>query len=425
MSATSELNTQILNIHYLILDQDKLISSVILNSLDSFGVPAENIIFSSSQEESIKYIRENKPAYLACYFNPENNDIFEVIDEHKKSIPDNFERYFLAFSKNKSLFTFAQALEEEIDGYIVEPYTQLKVLQKIQNTIKSKQSPSKYKLLLNEIKNKIETGDYKSAQLACNIAMTLHPRPASVFYYLALIKIAEKDDDAAITATINGLKFNKEHFRCLLLLHDLYFKKSNFDRAYKVLKRVLERFPLSMHRMFDVFRSGISAGHFDEIEGYCKKVLREEDNDKSIIQFCTSGLIICAMNTLSKKSENKGIELLKDILKYSKSDPKILRNIYKCYITFGLFKNAELILKIFKKENKVGLDFNTCIYLKEIYSTMPIDMMIVDARTRLIKVQFDNDCFDGLLKRANKEASKESLETLKKIGLEFGFIDHE
>jgi tetratricopeptide (TPR) repeat protein len=397
------------------LDPDKKIAGAIKNSLDTLGIPETNISITKTHEETIKILHEIKPAYLACYFNPEDKNIFKILDEHKKIIPNPSERYCLAFSQTKAINTFAQALEEDIDDYIVEPYGQTKIVEKIQKVVKTKLNPTPYKFMLNKINNLILEGELKPAQVNCQNALVMHPRPSMVYYYLAQIKIAEKENTVATKYLIEGLKFNKEHYKCLMLLHELYYKQGNYDRAYKVLRKVLDRFPLSMNRMFDVFRLGIASGHFQEIEDYCRKILRNEENDLPVLRFCTAGLTVCSMFTLGK-NENKGIELLKETLKYSKSDPKILRNIYKCYLTFGLMKNAQNILTIFKKDHRSGLEFKSCIYLQEIHSTRPINLMVEEAKNRLTEVQFDQDCYDDLLKRTLKEGTQKHIETLQSMG---------
>ena len=330
-----------------------------LNSFDNLGIQRERIQTTQSVDEVIENLKSQRPSFFICYVKPSDHDIFRLIDEHKKVIPNHLNRYFLSFSGNKSIFTFAQALEEEVDGYIVEPYTQTKVQNKIQNIVRNKNNPTAYQVVLGQIQAKLSEEDYSAAKQLCHSAMVLHPRPCMAFYLLAKIQMEEKENSEAIKTLLQGLKFNKNHYRCLLLLHDLYFSQSNFDKAYRVLKKVLETFPLSMARMFDVFRMGISMSKFDEIEGYCRKVLREEKNDLDIIRFCTSGLIVCAMQILDKKNENTGIALLKETLKYSKSDPKVLRNIFKCYLIFGLYKNADKILPIFKQDDRSGQDYSS------------------------------------------------------------------
>lgn len=401
------------------MDPEEKINQIVLHTLDNIGVSPSNISIAKSMEESISILRDKKPHYLACYINPKDTDVFAIIDEHKKIIPNSLERYFLAFSEGRALYTFAQALEEDIDGYIIEPFSQSKVLTKLNTSLASKVSPSSYKKGLIKVKDLIGQKDLSNARILCRSIMFLHPRPAMAYFYLAKIEEALGSPDLAIKEVINGLKLNKEHYHCLIYLHELYFQKKDFDRAYRVLKKVLETFPLSMHRMFDVFRSGISSGHFDEIQIYCLKLLKEEGHELPIIRFCCAGLIVCAMNTLGHKSENNGIALLKQTLKYSKSDPRILKNIFMSYYRFGLHKNANKILDIFKKEDYHSHHYHSCRFLKELNSTLPLENMIANAPRNLSLSQYDEDCCSALLIKTTNlgiEGDLELVQSLLKIG---------
>jgi tetratricopeptide (TPR) repeat protein len=419
-----ELNAKIKDIHFLILDPEKNIDKIVQNGLSTLGVNERSISTSTSLDETMNILQEKKPSCIACYFDPNDQEVFKILDEHKRLIPNSFERYFLAFSKTKSIFTFAQALEEEIDDYIVEPYNETKFVEKIQKLIHAKENPSEYKLLLKQAQRLIIAGDLKTASINLDMAMRLHPRPAMVFYLQAKIKIKEKENTQAIKLLINGLKFNKDHYQCLLLLHELYFKQTNFDKAYRVLKKVLENFPLSTNRMFEIFRLGITSGKLIEVQDYCKKILKEEPDNILMIKFCTAGLIVNAMSMM-EKNEKVAFEILTEALRYSKSNPKVLRNIFNCYISFGLFKDAKKILPIFKQEDHNTLEFKVCNYIFEIHSTRPIDMIVAESKEKLISVQYDSNCFDTLYKRVQKEGLQEDIVLIETIGRSMSILETE
>jgi len=408
-SQLDDLNTKISQIKYLILDPKNIIKNTAYSTLNSLGVNKENIYCASSIEEAIRFLLIQKPSYLACFIEKDDKEIFKLIDEHKKLYPNNFDRFFLAFSRNKSIYTFAQALEEEIDDYIVEPYSQKKLLEKIQKSIRNKSYPTQYKYILNEVSAKIDSKDYSGAIGMANIAMALHPRPSMVFYYLAKINMLENKTSEAIKDAIQGLRFNKEHYRCLLMLHDLYFKTKNFDNAYKVLKKVFNTFPLSMLRIYDMFKLAIFSGEFKDLDKYCTKILEEGTQNIDIVRFCTAGISVCGYNALKNENEVEGISYLEKALKHSELDPKVIRNIFKIYVQFGLYNNSESTYAKFTLENQKTLEFKICAYIREIQTNKPINMIIDEAPDRLKDVQYDEDCFHYLYKRVLKEAPENKI----------------
>ncbi|OIQ16430.1 MAG: hypothetical protein BM556_14910 [Bacteriovorax sp. MedPE-SWde] len=418
----AELNSKITNLQYLILDPKEKIKSVTINTLTNLGVKEENIHSTKTIEESLTFLQKNKPSYLACFIETNDKEIFKLIDKHKSLIPNNFERFFLAFSLNKAIYTFAQALEEDIDDYIVEPYDQTKLLKKIEKTLINKTFPSQYKYILNEIKVKTESKDYAGAQAMAHVAQALHPRPSMVYYYLAKIQMSESNNQEAISLAIQGLRFNKDHYKCLLILHDLYFEEENYDKAYKVLKKVFKTFPLSMVRIYDMFRLAILSGKFVELEKYCTKILDDESNNIDIVRFCASGITVCALDTLKKGSEIEGVSLLTKALKYSQNDPKILRNIFKTFAKFELYNNSENTYAKFSVENEKTPEFRTCAYIREIQSNKPIEMIINEAATRLEGVEYDSDCIYHLHKKIKKEASTKMIQDFESYARSMSLI---
>jgi tetratricopeptide (TPR) repeat protein len=399
---------------YLIFDPNLNIKEVVIGSLKAINIQQSNIHFSKTKNQFLTMLKEVCPSFIICYTDPKSKEVFDFIDEHKKIIPDHFSRNFIIFSESKSIFTLAQALEEEIDSYFVPPYAEDKIANRILNCIKSKRFPTEYRVLLNDVNNKIANKEFSSATLMGTLAIKLHPRPSLAYYYLAKSKMIQDNLDDAIKLSIQGLKFNKEHYKCLMILHDLYYLKGNFDSSYRVLKKIFDSFPLSMIRIFDFFKLSIQRGDFKELRSYCRDILGRNDENILLVRFCTSGLAICAINELSKQNEIEATEQLMEALKYSQNDAKILRNLYKCFINYGLQNKSEEVFSKFKDKDKESLEWEVCKYLREIHSSKPVEMIINESEERFKIIEFDEDCITHLTKRAKKEADEESLALLNK-----------
>ncbi len=415
----AHISETVLKLSFLILDPKNNIGELITSSLKKSGVKDQNIKIVRNKTEAISYLRERKPPFLACYVDPKSKAVFDLIDEYKKVIPNKFKRYFLLFSQSKDIYSFAQALEEEVDDYIVEPYSENKIFRKINLSVEHKENPTEYKVLLNEVNQHLENGELKKARVSAAMAMTLHPRPSLAYFSMAKVEIADNNKEEAIQNCIKGLQFNKDHFRCLSLLHDLYFETGDLDRSYNVLIKILEKFPLSIGRVLEIFKLAIVLKKFDELQVYCKKILDKENNNIDIIRFCTAGLAICALNFFNKKDDAAGNALINRALKYSQFDPKILRNLYKTLVNYGLLQGSEDIFFKFKNSDKETLEWEVCKYLREIFSTKPVDMIINESEARLKLVHFDEDCYRHLLDRSKKEASPEYLTKIESIGEKF------
>jgi tetratricopeptide (TPR) repeat protein len=392
---------------YLIFDPKLNIGDLVKGSLAEIGVSSDKIHIEKNEKDFVTTLKKVTPSYIICYTDPLDKEVFSFIDEHKKIIPDSFARNFAIFSDSKSIFTLAQALEEEIDSYFVPPYTKEKITSKILQGIKSKRFPSEYKVVLSDVSNKIKEQDYTKAKSMASLALSLHPRPSMAYFHLAKIEMNQGNLDEAISLTISGLKFNKEHYKCLMMLHDLYYRKGNFDSSYRVLKKIFEIFPLSMIRIFDFFKLSIRNGDFAQLKSYCRDILGRNDENILLVRFCTSGLAICALNELNSDNEVSGTEILTEALKYSQNDPKILRNLYKVFMNFGLQVKSEEVFAKFKNEDKSTLEWEVCKYLREIHSSKPVDMIIPECSQRFELIQFDEDCITHLSARSEKEASSE------------------
>ena len=110
---------------------------------------------------------------------------------------------------------------------------------------------------------------------------------------------------------------------------------------------------------------------------------------------------------LNNDNEIIGTETLVEAMKYSQNDPKVLRNLYKVFINFGLQSKSEEVFSKFKNEDKNSLEWEVCKYLREIHSSKPVDMIISECSDRFELIQFDEDCITHLTTRSEKEGSEE------------------
>lgn len=413
------IESKLKELNYFIHDPSETYSPILKNVLDQFAIEKSNIFESSDLRPIEAQLRKSKPHVVSYLFDESHEKILSLIDQHKKIIPHKLERTFIVYSNSRKVNNFAQALEGEIDDYIVEPYSQDKISIKLKKVIHTKNNPSDLKVLLTDIENKIEKNDLIGAQANITAAMAIHPRPSIVYYHQARIDLKQNNIDQAIHHLITGLKFNKNHYRCLLLLHDTLVENKEFEKAYKVLKRTVENFPLSTQRILELIKNGISSEKFEEIEQYSSKILEMGTTDPGILLFSTSALLICATRA-KEHGYTHSLNLIKKALKFSNNTPKILRNIFNLTLQFEEKKMYDKIITLFK--DKKNSDYYFCEYMKELYEQSNYSDHIANLENRLENINYHEDYYNTLYKRANKHVSDKLKDKLEEIGRQFNYL---
>lgn len=235
-----------------ILDHSGSVRAQLVKLVQELGATRSNIYTSKSVEEAKNLIEENKVQVLITEYQVEKKDCLPLCDMIIANNKEN-ERLVILVTQNGNQSSVAQALEGDVDGYIIKPFVYNFIKESFEKSIIKKLYPSKNQKLLNEAKEHIEK---KSFYLAEPILMELiknQNKPTLALYYYGELFQKRGDTDKAKRFWEKSLEVQPGHFKSLNAIYELCLATKDFDEALSYLKKLRSILPLSPSRLKQLF----------------------------------------------------------------------------------------------------------------------------------------------------------------------------
>jgi DNA-binding NarL/FixJ family response regulator len=167
-------------------------------------------------EEKLKTMKleQSIPKLVICDYNVgaySGLDFFQTVRDQE---PDSHKSAFVIVTANMDQSAVARAAEEDVDAYIIKPFTFEGIKEVILTTVQSKIKPSEYMILIKKAKDFIGERKFDDALKSLKAAFKKSKSPTLAHYYLGVLKNAIEQDQEAKDSYKEGLKYNKIHFKC-------------------------------------------------------------------------------------------------------------------------------------------------------------------------------------------------------------------
>ena len=116
-----------------------------------------------------------------------------------------------SFTK-RSRTAVAKAAEEDVDSFIIKPYTLQSIQDNLLSTIYTKLKPSPYIQKIEEGKARIFEQNYDAAIVVLKEAIFLHPKPSLALFYIGQAQYFKREKEEAKDKYHEGLEFNSIHY---------------------------------------------------------------------------------------------------------------------------------------------------------------------------------------------------------------------
>ena len=107
----------------LIADTSNVASGRLASTLAEFGARRSQITIEDTFESAQKAIRNYKPKLILCDYYPGTNSGLDLLQDQRREFQDSKNSIFVLITANASQSTVARAAEEDIDSFIIKPYT--------------------------------------------------------------------------------------------------------------------------------------------------------------------------------------------------------------------------------------------------------------------------------------------------------------
>ena len=346
-----------------IVDQNSSARVGIARMMANLGAKGQNIKTATDYESGSKEIEITKPHIVVCDYELGNRSGLELIQTLKKQSPDYSKSLFIMVTGNSSQSAVSQAAEEDVDTFILKPYT-IEVFRKcILKAAISKLYPSEYMIKIDEGKKVLLDLNPEAAKLIFEEAKKLDPKPALACFYIGQCDAMSKALILAEVSYSQGLNFNKIHYKCLVGLFDLLMEKNMIADAYEVVKRISRYFPANPHRLAQVLRLAILTKSFEDVERYYQTFITLDARNDELVRYICAALVVCGKHYLKNNNPSRGMELFRKASVTGAGKVKILREIILALAENEMLKNAQEFLSRFPPEIQSGADYQAMEYL--------------------------------------------------------------
>ena len=315
---------------------------------------------------------------------------------------------------NNSQTAVARAAEEDVDAYLLKPYTSAILRQQIMKTALTKISPSEYSSKLNEGKEFMKGGELDKAIASFNQAVKLDQSPALAFYYIGYVNQVKKVLDAAESNFGQGLVLNKIHYKCMVGLFDLLQDQKRYGDAYEVAKKISQYFPANPQRLTQVLKLAVFTKNYEDVERYYQVFTKIDVRNEEVVRYVCAALVVCGRYYLQQKVQSRALELFKKAAITGAGRGKTLGEIIMTLVEFHLPKEAEAYLARFPADQQNGGVYHGLKLLISDEQAGPAagGIIIGAGRGLIAKGVQDPLLYEVMIRRSLKESLRDAADSL-------------
>ncbi len=329
----------------LVADPSPSSKSSIHSALTDLGAKPTNISFASSFADAEEAIDRIKPQIVIADYNLGSRCSLDLMQKQRAEHPNSKELLFVLVTGNSSQTAVARAAEEDVDAYILKPFTAFSLRQTLMRTAMTKLQPSNYMKAIDEGKRLLQEGKFDDAIKVFDTAKTLNPTPSLACFYLGQANLVKKADKAAEVKFAEGLDYNKIHYKCLVGLYDVLMSQNRFVDAYEIVKRISFYFPANPQRLTSVLKLAIMTKSYDDVERYYQTFTKIDERSEEVIRYVCAALVVCGKYYLSTKVQSRALDLFKKATPYAVHRPRVLHEVVISLVDAGMGNEAADYIK--------------------------------------------------------------------------------
>jgi CheY-like chemotaxis protein len=266
---------------------------------------------------------------------------------------------FIIVTGNASESAVAQAAEEEVDAYVLKPYTLMQFKKLIATAAQSKLKPSAYLQKLADGKKLLAEAKMELARACFEEAVPLHAKPALAYFYKGNTELQLKLLDEAQKSFDLGLSFNEIHYKCLTGQFDLLTELKKFPDAYGIARRISKHFPLSPKRLSQALRLAVMTANYSDIAEFYELFKALDTRGEELNKYMCAALVVSARFFFRTGDTEKALDFArKAAVTAGGGGLVVLRDITLLFLEYKQDDEAGKMLKRFS-----GSDQNRPEYL--------------------------------------------------------------
>lgn len=352
--------------------------------LSDLGAKGYNIVSHSTFEQAETEMEKVKPKIVISDYYLGNRSGLDLLQSQRENFPkDTKDSLFVIITANSSQSAVARAAEEDVDCFILKPYTLESLRHTLVRATLEKIYPSDYRKAIDAGKELMFDGQLDEAEAKFKEALDLDKKPSLAYFYLGQVEVMKKALDDAMGSYNEGLKFNNIHYKCMTGLYDLLCRKEKYEQAYAVVRKISKFFPANPKRIREVFRLAIITKNFDDMDEYYEVFKTLDVRTDELIRIVCSALMVTGKLRFHENKITEAVSCFDRAALTAEGRGHFLRPMIEMLVGFDLISDAERLIKRFAPKDQKGVDFLSCDFL--IFDRKNVPGKVLDRARSLIK----------------------------------------
>lgn len=341
----------------LIVDKNPSSRNRLLKTMIDLGGKKQALHTCGSLDEALQIMNTKKIGIVLSDYYIMGGSGFDLFRSIREKDPENKELCLILVTANISQTAVAKAAEEEVDSFVIKPYTIQSIQENLISTIAAKIKPSDYSIKIEEGKKLLKDKKYDKAIDCLQNACMLHAKPALALFYIAQAEFMKQNiEDAEVNYT-QGLEFISIHFKCLIGLYEMLIQENKLPEAYQVITKVAKYFPANPDRLTQIVRLAIQTGNFQDMQMYYEIFVSLEERVPALTNYIGAGMYVSGKYHLLKNNYERAIQYFDNIAVSCSEFTKFIRAIITVLVEHDRVESAEKYITRFSSESKMHEDY--------------------------------------------------------------------
>ncbi len=333
----------------MIVDRSSASRRRLVKTLVDMGADRGKIHSVAHLTEALEIVNTSLPKLILSDYTIKGGSGFDLFKEYRLRHPQEKKAVLILITSNISQSAVAKAAEEDVDSFIIKPYTMQSLDKSLVSAVINKLYPSEYIQTIDAGKEKLVANEYEEALKLFEKAKGLNKKPSLAIFYYAQTKDLLNIKDEAEQGYKDGLKVNKIHYKCQVGLYKLFMDKKDYPNAYAVVKNIAKYFPANPDRLKEVIRLAITTKNYEDMEYYYNLYIELDERDEQVTNYMCSGLYVTGKYYFLEHKLDEGKKYFEKSAVSCAGKAKFLFAMVKVYIENNLYPEAEKLLPRFGK----------------------------------------------------------------------------
>jgi CheY-like chemotaxis protein len=325
-----------------------------------------NLVHSVAHfQEAVDIINEHKPQLVLSDFDLKGGSGFDLFKEYRDTLPDEKKATLILITSNISQSAVAKAAEEDVDSFIIKPYTVKSLEKSLVKAVIAKLHPSNYIKKIDEGKELLVNKEFEKALEVFKEAVQLHKKPSLALFYEGQAKYFLEMKESAQSDYKEGLSFNSIHYKCQIGLYELLMSEKRHLEAYEVVKNIAKYFPANPDRLQEVIRLAMITENYADMDQYYEIFVNLDHRTDSVVNYVCSGLYILGKFYFQNALEKKGRDIFEKVGVSCAGRSKFLRAMINELVKYRFHDDAQRLLSRFPAGENESEDYLVSEYLAQ------------------------------------------------------------